>query len=482
MASAFAPPRRLEAMLFDCEVVGSMPSDLRGAFVRVGGEWFYPPKFADDAPLNSDGYVSAFRFRGARVDYKGRWIRTPRFEANLAAGRQLYGYYRNAYTDDPIVSDPAHPNRRTVSNTAPVAHAGKLFSLKEDGLPIQLDPVTLDTLTSWDFSGRWKSETFTAHPKIDPASGEMVAFGYEATGPASDDLFVYIIAKDGTIASERRLKVPYVSMIHDMALTQKHILFPFGGYVTSAERLRDGQIHWSWDKSKPSYVGILPRDGDAKDVRWFKGPERCLMHTFNARSESHKVVLEAPFWDSNFFPFFPNVDGSPWNPQGARAFIRRLTFDLNSNDDVWREEILFPTPVVDLGRIDTRFMSLPTRYGFTSYFDAKLPLHDALKSVMGPRANAYGRFDLAAGTIQSYVAPSGCTVQECCFVPRRADAPEGDGYLLGVVSNHIERRSELLVLDATRLEEGTIARVILPLVSDAQVHGIWVPEEELALL
>ena len=59
--------------------------------------------FADDAPFNEDGYISRFQFANGRVDYKGRWIKTPRFLNNRAAGRQLYGYYRNAFTDDPQV-------------------------------------------------------------------------------------------------------------------------------------------------------------------------------------------------------------------------------------------------------------------------------------------------------------------------------------------------------------------------------------------
>ncbi len=150
-------------------------------------------------------------------------------------------------------------------------------------------------------------------------SGEMIAFGYEATGLASDDLFVYTIDPRGAVKREVRLKVPYVSVMHDMAITQKHIVFPFGGYVTSRERLQAGKVHWGWDSTKPSHIGVLPRDGDAKDVRWFRGPERCMMHVFNAHTEGNKVILYAPFYESNFFPFFPPVDGSPWNPAKARV-------------------------------------------------------------------------------------------------------------------------------------------------------------------
>src|SRR5690606_3609265 len=241
-----------------------------------------------------------------------------------------------------------------VSNTAPMAHAGMLFSLKEDSHPIRIDPFTLETLGSWDFGGKYKSQTFTAHPKWDPVTGEMVCYGYEAAGLATDDVWFYTIDRDGKVTHEIRVKQPYVSLIHDYALTQEHIVMPFAGYVTSMERLQAGQIHWGWDKTKPSMIGIMRRDGDGSDLRWFKGPERCMMHVFNAYTEGDKVVLYAPFYDSNFFPFFPNVDGSPWDPSKAKGYVRKLTFDLNSKKDTWEEEILFPTEIVDLGKVDHR--------------------------------------------------------------------------------------------------------------------------------
>jgi carotenoid cleavage dioxygenase-like enzyme len=479
--SGFYTPTRFEGDVFDCEVVGKIPTDLNGVFVRVGGEWVYPPKFADDAALNSDGYISQFTFRNGKVDYRGRWVRTPRFVANAEAGRQLYGYYRNPYTDDPKVRDPQRPALRTVSNTSPLAFAGKLFALKEDGLPQRIHPETLESLGSWDFEGQWKSQTFTAHPRIDPVSGEMIAFGYEATGLASDDLFVYTIDPRGKVKREVRLKVPYVSVMHDMAITQKHIVFPFGGYVTSQERLQSGKVHWGWDATKPSHIGVLPRDGDAKDVRWFRGPERCMMHVFNAHTEGNKVILYAPFYESNFFPFFPPVDGTPWNPAKARAYVRRITLDLKSRGDTWKEEVLWDLPVGDLGRIDSRFQSLPARYGFTGYTDPKRPFDEARAGTSRTRVtNCYGRFDFATGKMTSYFAGETHSLQECQFIPRGPNAVEGDGYLIGVASNFAEGRSELVIADAQRLEDGDIARVLLPFRANQQVHGIWVGPNELS--
>ena len=480
-AKGFFTPERFEGDIYDCEVIGTVPPELNGAFVRLGGDWLYPSNYRDDSPFNEDGYISVFRFNKGRVDYKGRWIRTERFQKNLAAGRQLYGYYRNPFTDDPSVRDSEHPNRRTVSNTTPLAFAGKLFALKEDGLPCQINPATLETIGPYDFGGRWQSQTFTAHTKIDPVSGEMIAFGYEATGLASDDVFVYTIGKSGQIVHETRFKVPYVSMIHDVALTQKHIIFPVFGYVTSMERLKAEKLHWGWDSSKPTYIGILPRDGDGKDIRWFKGPERCMVPTCNARTEGHKVILEAPIADSNQFPFFPSVDGSPWNAQKGRHLIRRLTFDLGSKSTSYQEEILIPGQnIVDLIRIDQRYLSLPYRYAYAPFSDATRPFDEARAgNLKGRVSNSYGRFDLRNGKIDSYFAGDTHSLQEPYFVPHAKQGPEGAGYLIGVAANFAEMRSELIIADAENLAAGDVARVILPFRSTQQVHGIWVHESEL---
>ncbi len=66
-----------------------------------------------------------------------------------------------------------------------------------------------------------------------------------------------------------------------------------------------------------------------------------------------------------------------------------------------------------------------------------------------------------------------------CFVPRRKGAPEGDGYLVGVCSRTKENRSDLLIVDAQRLNDGPIATVKLPYRAVPQVHGFWVPGDQL---
>ncbi len=176
-------PTRFEVDLDDCEMTGALPTGFNGAFYRMHLDWLYPPSFEDDTLLAADGYMSMFRFKDGRAHYKGRYVRTQRYLKQREAGRQLYGYYRNPYTDDASVRDIANPNKRTTANTTAVILGGRLYATKEDGLPYEIDPNTLATRTQTDFDGAWKSQTFTAHPKFDPVTGET--YGYATKRPAS---------------------------------------------------------------------------------------------------------------------------------------------------------------------------------------------------------------------------------------------------------------------------------------------------------
>ena len=465
---------RFEGEIFDCEVRGEIPRDIRGTFYRLGGDWLYPPKSPLDAPFSADGYISMFRFSNGRVDYKGRFVRTPRYLANRKAGRQLFGIYRNRAADDPSVRSLSS----TVANTTPVVHAGRLFATKEDARPYEIDPHTLETRGEWDFDGKYQSLTFTAHPKIDPLTGEMICFGYEATGEASRDVFVYFIDRSGRVTREVRLQAPYVSEMHDMAISRTHIVLPMFPLTTDKEWLAAGNIHWYWDERLPGYLCVLPRDGEAKDARWIKGPSHAMVHTLNATTEGNRLVLDGSVSDANPFPFFPSRTGSPWSPETGTGTIRRWTLDLDSRHEGWDEQSPFPMAPGGLPRMDDRFLSMPYRYGYMGYpdptrpFDVELPGGRAF-----PITNSLGRYDMNTGKLDTLFVGSDGTLQEACFVPKSRNAPEGEGYLVGVWDNLAESRSELIVADAQRMQE--LARVILPLRISVQVHGVWAPYEDL---
>ena len=476
--AGFFSPERFEANIFDCEVEGTIPSNIDGAFVRVGGSWFYPGKNGDTNPFSPEGYISSFRIKNGIVDYKGRWVKTPRFLNNLAHRRQLYGKYRNPYTNEEGFQNLDQPYLGTVQNTAPIAHGGKMFALKEDAHPYEIDPNTLETLGPWDFDGQYKSQTFTAHPKIDPISGDMVTFGYEASGSLTNDIWVYTISPQGKVVHEVRFQAPYLSAIHDFAITQKHIIIPVFGWVSDLERLQTGKDHWVNDTNAPTYWAIIPRDGDANDIRWFKGAPQNIVHTLNAHTEGNKVILEAPIANGCPFPWIENLDGSPWSPQTAAFTMRRLTFYLDSRGEDYQEEIYFNGPFTDLARVDDRYISLPSRYMYSAISDSTKPFNsERAGTVSGNVMNSYFRLDSHTNEVKTFFAGETHSLQEVSFIPASKNAAEGEGYLVGTASNYADMRTELVIVDAQYMEE--IARVYLPFRSTAQVHGRWFNGDEL---
>jgi len=460
-AQGFFAPLRFEANIHDCDVRGEIPAEIRGTFYRTGMDQRFPPRYPNDAPFNADGFVDMFRFIDGHVDFRSRYVRTERFLAERQAHQALYGLYRNKYTSKPSVRDKS----MNVANTNLVYHGSKLFVLKESDPPIEMDPHTLKTKGEWHFNGELSSPTFTAHPKVDPVTGEMIAFGYEAGGEATRDVAFFWINADGAITKEVWFKAPHVTMMHDMAVSRDHIIIPTTGFVTSQERLKDGKIHWGFDPNQPTYIGVMPRDGGAEDLKWFKGPGIQLVHLINAVTDGNKITVDAPVSDSSPFPFFPNIDGSPFDPEKAMCTIRRLELDLTAEEDAgWTETVLFPDHVGGgLARMDDRYTTRPHRYSFMGISDPSKPFDQEKAGTMPGRiTNCYAKFDHDTGNVETFFAGDTHSLQEAQFVPRSADAPEGDGYLVGVASNYAERQSELVIVDTAAMSDGAVGRVKLP--------------------
>ena len=467
--ATFSEPFRVEADVFDPEVEGQLPSDLDGAFYRVQPDFIYPPRYANDVPFNGDGHVSMFRFANGHVDFKCRYVQTQRYKAQAAARKALYGTYRNRETDDPSVRKLSGGT----ANTNLIFHAGKLFALKEDSPPVRMDPNTLETLDDYyTFNGKMQSETFTAHPKLDPLSGEMFALNYEAKGNASKDVAIYSFDSKGAVNWEAWIKVPYAGMIHDFALTQKHIAFLVIPMAVNLEQMKKGGVHFAWDSTLPTWLGVLERGGDGSDLRWFKGPEQSATHVMNSFSDGSKIYMDMDMSTGNQFPFFPMLH-EPYDMQRASGRMTRLSVDLSGKATTYDKEVMYPEIGV-LPRTDERYWSLPYKVGFMQVMDLTRPMDPSLTGNTGLVLNTWTRFDHDRRKSTSFLVDNVSSLQECQFVPRSKDAPEGEGYLIGVCNRHLERRSDLLILDAQHLGEGPIATVKLPLRLRNGVHGHWV--------
>jgi carotenoid cleavage dioxygenase len=466
----FNAPVRAEVDVYDLEVTeGAIPPDLNGTFYRCGPDPQFPPKLGTDIYLNGDGVVSMFRFANGHVDLKTRYVRTEKYQLERAARKALFGAYRNPFTDDPSVIG----KNRGTANTSVLWHGGKLLALKEDSPPVEIDPDTLETIGTWTFDGALTSRTATAHPKVDPVTGELLFYGFAAKGETTPDIAFYAADASGKITREVWFAAPYASMVHDFAVTEDYVLFPIIGLASDLERLRAGGSHYAWDATLPFYVAIMPRSGGAEDIRWFTGSSRFVSHILNAHNDGTLVHLDLPVAESNMFPYFPNTDGTPFDRSRAVSSLCRMTFDMSSSGDGFTQSELAPI-FCEFPIVDPRYATREHRYGFLPYVDRALPPPAGLGGATGLNFNCLARVDVRSGALATHVVGADATSQEPMFIARDGSTVEGDGYVIAVINRFDEQRSDLILLDAQNMDGTPIARMRVPLRLRNAFHGTWV--------
>jgi len=453
-------PMRSNVELRGLELIsGAIPDGLEGALYRCGADRQYPSGRTDDIFIDGEGQIHMFRFKDNQVDYVVKWVETDRYKVQKAARRGLFGRYRNRYTVDESVKD-VHLG---TANTTAMFHAGHLYALKEDDLPYEIDPDTLETIARVDFDGQVTSASLTAHPKVDPITNELLTFSYQARGDATTDFAFYVFGPNREKVNEIWFNMPYAACVHDFAITDEWIVVPFFPLITDLDVVKQGGPYYQWRPDQPVHVALVPRYGKAEDIRWFKGPAGSAGHMLNAHRDGTKIHLDLCYYDGNCFPFFTTPEGEETAP--VPPFLTRMTFDLASNDDGFTTARLLNVPC-EMPRTDDRYQGRPYRYGFV---------------IARGRDGESGiaRFDHRTGTMDLWSPGVGDGVQEPQFVPRSPDAPEGDGWLLVLVSRVGKARSDLAVLDATNLAAGPVALLKLPVRVRSTFHGTWVPEETL---
>jgi len=434
---------------FNLKVRGKIPDGLSGALFRNGPN----PQFDPGPGYHSfigDGMIHGFWIGGGRAHYRNRYVRTPRWLAEHAAGRALFGG----------MGRPSDPSVEGIkgggANTHIVHHAGRLMALQEGSDPFELDQATLASLGWIETGGR-----FTAHPKMDPETGEMVWFAYSAGAePLNPYLDYGVTEKSGRITRRDRFRAPYCSMVHDFMVTQNHVLFPVLPLTGDMERAKRGLPAFAWEPQKGAFVGVMKRDTDVATVRWIEVDPVYVFHNLNAHEEGdiiHCEMMEYPR-----APLFPNADGSAGH--GAPARMVRWSINLaDPNSRVKR------TPLDDLAaefpRIDERFSGRHYRHG---WYAANVAMKEALTF------DSLAHLDLQTNRRTLRRLAEGDSCGEPVFVPRAADAAEGDGWLLAVVHRAAENRSDLLVLNAQDIAGEPEAVLELPGRVPAGFHGSWV--------
>ena len=443
------------------ETTGRWPEEVRGSFYRIGPNPAFPPRGGFYHWFAGDGMVHAFHIDGGNVAYRNRYLQTEKRRAEAAANRALINPF------DPTNDDPSFADRTSngVANTAMTWHHGALYALEEGHAPLAFDPLSLATLEVNDFGGA-HGGPFSAHPHIDPATGNLVFFGYMADGVGSDTISCGEIAPDGRLIYQRKFRAPFAAMVHDMIVTREFIVVPVFPLTFSIERALNKQSAFAWEPEKNSWLAVLPRGSRSEEVRWIEADPAFVFHYMNAwdvpgesgkRIQADVLQFEAP-------PLFPFADGSLPARASAEASLHHWDLDLVSGQ--LRSEEIAPVRG-EFPRIDESFACGPYRHG---WFAGAVGEHPP-----GFSNNAVAHSDRLRGDVKTFSLPSTDLLGEPVFVPRANPSGEGDGYVLTLAWRGEEDISELLLLDALHVEDGPIATARLPHRVPHGFHALFRP-------
>lgn len=432
-------PLKQEFTLDELHLTGIIPPELDGLYVRNGPNPITPPNPAVYQWFTGTGMVHGVRVQaGKALWYRNRWIRSTEVSEVLA--------------ETPV------PGPRTdfdAPNTNVLGHAKAIWALVEaGGNPVRLD-AELNTIAHDPFNTTL-THSFSAHPHIDPNTGEMHAVCYD--GHELNCVWHVVVTQEGIVRREEAITVNHGPMIHDCMLTQHFVIILDLPVTFSMKRLLAGdEFPYMWNPKHPARVGLLPKEGKNEDVIWCSVSPCFVFHCANAyEAVDNHLILDVCVHDKIFAEHFEG-------PQSSKITFERWTINIKTKQvtrtvlDETKQE--FP-------RINEQFLSKEYRYAYTVPYSTGAVEPGPLPYLI--------KHDLQEKKQEIHAFPAGTVPSEFVFVPKKESQSEDDGWLMGYVINSAEHTSALVILDAANFTKQAQAMITIPHQIPLGFHGNWV--------
>eukprot|EP01100_Stratorugosa_tubuloviscum_P015838 TRINITY_DN953_c0_g7_i1.p1 TRINITY_DN953_c0_g7~~TRINITY_DN953_c0_g7_i1.p1 ORF type:complete len:526 (-),score=231.30 TRINITY_DN953_c0_g7_i1:40-1617(-) len=475
----FAPVNR-EISAIDLKVEGEIPEDLEGEFVRNGPNSKFTPR-THYHWFDGDGMLHGVRLSKGKVNYFNRWIKTLKLEEEEKRGRAifikigdmcgkmgLFNLFLNSIKR--LIGYVPNLNRLEsgTANTAVEYHNGQLMALVENSLPyiVQvLQDGQFETIGMNSYGGRLK-HPFTAHPKVDAETGEMLFFGYQVDRKPYCTFSA--IDKNGNLVKTIEInEIEDPIMMHDFAITQNFCIFMDLPLIFKKQRIVKG-IPFYFDSNKNGRFGIMPRNANSSnEIRWFNVGACFIFHVVNAWEEYDKngkldhIVL--------FACRSLKIElGELSLSESTKPFLYEWKFNMKDGSVSERRVLDI---CCEFPRIDNSLIGRKNQFAYIGtmqprnesiYFDGIVKV-DLLTSKQIARI-VYGDNKFAG---------------EPVFVSRQNAKSEDDGYLLTFVHNENNQITQFSIFDSKTMSPYPIAQVTLPQRVPYGFHGIFISEQQI---
>ncbi|GAA0628937.1 carotenoid oxygenase family protein [Brevundimonas kwangchunensis] len=457
-------PVARETTALELTVIGEIPKDLHGAFVRNGPNPAHVPAGLHHW-FDGDGMVHGVYFENGKAEYRNRYVWTSDYRAEqkgleIGAGGVMLPSARaraDSGRGDLVYKDTA--------NTDLVFHNGSLMALWYiSGKPVRVDARTLESMGNEDFGGALPRHV-SAHGKVDPKTGEFCFFDYSLYEPW---MTFGVVDAQNNLTNFQKVDLPGPRLPHDMGLTENYIILHDLPVVFTEAGLRNSM--WQIKVAdQPARFGVVPKNGKGDQVRWFETDTCYIYHVANAWEDGDEVVMTACMMTPNGYP--PNPAYGPY-----ASMVNVLA--LNAVPVEWRMNMV--TGEVKKRQLDDRIGEFPVvNLEFTGR-KTNWSYHVEMSKQELQRFAGLIKYDLRTGAAQTHRFADGVGGSEPAFAPRIGAVDEDDGYVIAFTTDEATGRSEVQILAAKDFEAGPIARVLLPARVPAGFHGTWAPGDRIS--
>jgi len=455
-------PQNREWTATNMVVEGTIPDDLNGVYLR-NTENPLVPAAERYHPFDGDGMIHSMYFSNGAAEYRNRFIRTQGLLAELDAGGPLW----SGLAESPLVAPRqdgwgARTRMKDASSTDVIVHNGvALTSFYQCGDLYRLDPVSLadDGREAWN--GKFPDAGVSAHTKVDEATGELMFFNYQTTYPY---MHYGVVSPTGDLVHYTPVPLPGPRLPHDMTFTQNYSILNDCPLFWKEDLIERGIYATQFHRDMPTRLGVIPRYGTEKDIKWFECDATYVLHWINAYEEGDEIVVDG------YFQFDPSPGVAPDATLEQRMFRFLDLFALQSRPYRWR--LNMKTGAVKEGPLSDTI----TEYGMINTLTAGKKYEWVYSTI--PAVGWFGfegiiKHNVVTGTEENYQLPDGIYASETVFAPRPSPRSEDDGYLITFTMDVVNDSSQCLIFDAQNVSDGPVARIQLPERICSGTHATW---------